>query len=200
MNEFDWIRSLSNSPGKRTALSVRSLVLHSSLALARPYPLIPTSKRTRRWLCSIFPVFFFYNLLYCYLYCIVLCIIVFISKGKFWSFPWMFFLSLQFFDVVIRSISRKVCLHFWSLCVLICVSFLLSIKLAGYMLLSAGNVLLWCLFLFPFTTFLFFCSPLSLVVCFIIEVLSMLMSMSMFLPCHRCLTMSYISELHVSSK
>lgn len=40
----------------------------------------------------------------------------------------------SFFDVVTRSIIQRVCLHFWSFCVLICIDifFLLSIKPAGW--------------------------------------------------------------------
>lgn len=72
------------SPGKLTTLAVRSVVvLPSSLAVVRPYPLISTTKWTRLWLCCIFPVFFstiFSTVIYT----------VFISKGKSWSFPWMF--------------------------------------------------------------------------------------------------------------
>lgn len=172
--------------------------------MARPYPHISTTKRTRLWLCCIFPSFFFllYNLLYCYLYCIV-----FISKGKCWCFSWMFlFVCIFLFDGVIRSMSQRVCLHFWSLCVLILCLFLLSVKLAGYSSLGAGHVLPGgCLFLFPFSSRCFSVSVFTTFSAgsgsFIIEVLSLFsgmfssMSQSLTVLCHTCQSMYPSSNL-----
>lgn len=127
--------------------------------------------------------FFFYNLLYCYLYCIV-----FISKGEYWSFPWMFCLFAFFFffwwcgkkheskslPSLLKPLRFDMCL------------FLLSIKLADYLSLSAGNVLpvfvsIWL------TVFLYFCS-LSLLAVAVSSLRFCQCFQECFLPHHKRLT------------
>lgn len=88
----------------------------------------------------------------------------------------------SFFDVVTRSIIQRVCLHFWSFCVLICIDifFLLSIKPAGWGMCYRR------------VCFRFFSIQL--------EVFLFLLWWVFFFSCHKSLTMSYISELHVCSE
>lgn len=108
--------SLMESDSCPAVVAVRSLVLPSPSAVARPYPHVSIPEDEAVTLLRSF--FLFYNLFYCYFYCIV-----FISEGS----PAALLrclLCLQFLMMMMmRSISRTLCLHFGSLCVFICVFF-----------------------------------------------------------------------------
>lgn len=144
------------------------------------------------------PSLLFYNLFYCYLYCII-----FISEGEPRSFPLNVLFVCSFFCFFLTSWQeasfKEFAFTFEAFCVLICIDifFLLSIYQAGWL----GDMLPQSLFpfyfhsarSFPLFTLVALPGP-SLTFCLFQD------SFLFFFSCHKCITMSYISELHVSSE